>query len=333
MDTLASSLQTILSPVVLFFGLGFGAGWLRSSLAIPEAIGKGLALYLMLAIGFKGGVEMAHAGLELKMLATVGLGIVAGLGMPVVAYAGLRAATRLDPIDAASIAAHYGSISVVTFVAATDYVQTLGSEYDGYLIAVVAVMETPAIIAGLWLAQLDAAKTTKRTGRRARGLSPELMREVFLNGSVVLLMGSLVIGAVTGDKGFEDVEPFIGAPFKGVLCLFLLDMGIGAASRLRSATYLDWRLVVFGLIMPLVGASAGIAGAALVGLSVGSGTLFATLCASASYIAVPAAMKVALPRANPAYSLTLSLGITFPFNVVLGIPLYYALAHWALAGG
>jgi len=328
MDSLTSALQTIFSPVVLFFALGFGAGWLRSSLEIPEAVGKGLALYLMLAIGFKGGVEMAHAGLELKMLATVGLGIVYGFGLPVVAYIGLRVATGLGALDAAAVAAHYGSISVVTFVAATDYIESLGAEFDGYLVAVVAVMETPAIVAGLWLAQWGA--TSGATTAPKKRWNPELMREVFLNGSVVLLMGSLVIGALTGDGGYEDVSPFISAPFKGVLCLFLLDMGIVAASRLRSAEHLDWRLVTFGVAMPVLGGLAGLGGAALVGLSAGSGMLFSTLCASASYIAVPAAMKVALPRANPAYSLTLSLGITFPFNVVVGIPLYWTLAHWML---
>jgi hypothetical protein len=330
MDVIASALGTIFSPVVLFFALGFGAGWFRSSLAIPEAVGKGLALYLMLAIGFKGGVEMAHAGLEVKMLATVGLGIVAGLGLPVIAYAGLRAVTKLGRIDAAAVAAHYGSISVVTFVAATDYVKSLGATYDGYLIAVVAVMETPAIVAGLWLAQRGAAKDDGVDRKRQPRWDPELMREVFLNGSVVLLMGSLVIGAISGDDGYEQVRPFIDDPFKGVLCLFLLDMGIGAASRLRAAEHLDRRLAGFGVVMPLIGAMFGLGGGALLGLSAGSTTLFAVLCASASYIAVPAAMKVALPKANPAYSLTLSLGITFPFNVVFGIPLYWSLAQWIL---
>lgn len=330
MEGLSAAMATILSPVVLFFALGFGAGWFRSSLAIPEAVGKGLALYLMLAIGFKGGVEMAHAGLELQMLATIGLGVVAGLGLPGIAYFALRTFTGLGRVDAASVAAHYGSISVVTFVAASDYVQNLGLEFDGYIIAVVAVMETPAIVAGLWLAQRGMARDEgKPTTGRPRW-NPELMREVFLNGSVVMLMGSLFIGAMAGDKGYADIEPFIGAPFKGVLCLFLLDMGIGAASRLRSAEHLDARLVAFGVVMPVVGAALGTAGSALIGLSIGTGTLFAVLCASASYIAVPAAMKVALPRANPAYSLTLSLGITFPFNVVVGIPLYTSLAAWML---
>jgi len=322
---LAQMLNTILSPVVLFFVLGFGAGLLRSSLSVPEALAKGLSLYLMLAIGFKGGVEMSHASLDAGVVGTIGLGLGAGFGLPVVAFAILRGFTRLETIDAASVAAHYGSISVVTFVAASDYISGLGLAYDGYIVAVVAMMETPAIISGLWLAQRSAS------AKKKRGMDRELMREVFLNGSVILLTGSLVIGWVTGDAGMKSIEPFIGAPFKGVLCLFLLDMGLAASTRLRAARGMDARLVAFGALMPLIGATVGLLGSRLVGLSIGTGTLLTVLCASASYIAVPAAMRVALPQANPAYSLTLSLGVTFPFNVVLGIPLYTHLAQRLLA--
>ena len=322
---LAQALSTILSPVVLFFVLGFGAGLLRSSLSVPEALAKGLSLYLMLAIGFKGGVEMSHASLDAGVVGTIGLGLGAGFGLPVVAFAILRGFTRLETIDAASVAAHYGSISVVTFVAASDYISGLGLAYDGYIVAVVAMMETPAIISGLWLAQRSAS------AKKKRGMDRELMREVFLNGSVILLTGSLVIGWVTGDAGMKSIEPFIGAPFKGVLCLFLLDMGLAASTRLRAARGMDARLVAFGALMPLIGATVGLLGSRLVGLSIGTGTLLTVLCASASYIAVPAAMRVALPQANPAYSLTLSLGVTFPFNVVLGIPLYTHLAQRLLA--
>ncbi|MEM1032116.1 MAG: sodium-dependent bicarbonate transport family permease [Myxococcota bacterium] len=315
------ALSTLLSPVVLFFGLGFGAGLLRSSLAVPEALAKGLSLYLMLAIGFKGGVEMSHAHLDADVVSTVGLGLGAGFGLPVVAYALLRGFTRLERIDAASVAAHYGSISVVTFVAASDYLGGLSIGFDGYIIAVVALMETPAIIAGLWLAQRGQGSP------RRRGFDRELTREVFLNGSVVLLLGSLAIGWLTGDEGMRAIEPFIGAPFKGVLCLFLLDMGLAASTRLRAAGGLELRLIAFGLVMPLVGATFGLVGSALCGLPTGTAILLTVLCASASYIAVPAAMRVALPQANPAYSLTLSLGITFPFNIVVGIPVYTHLAR------
>ncbi|MEM6861501.1 MAG: sodium-dependent bicarbonate transport family permease [Myxococcota bacterium] len=320
-----AALQTLLSPVVLFFALGFVAGLVRSSLSVPEDLAKGLSLYLMLAIGFKGGVELAHAGFDLGMLGAVISGLVAGFGLPLIAFGLLRAMTRVSHVDAAAIAAHYGSISVVTFVAASDYIDALGVEYEGYMVAVVAIMESPAIIAGLILAQRDPA------AKRAPRWDADFLREVFLNGSVFLLLGALVIGMATGDKGYDTVAPFITTPFKGVLCLFLLDMGIAAASRLRSASGLDHRLVTFGLIMPVIGATVGLGLSWLAGLSVGSGALLITLCASASYIAVPAAMRVALPQANPAYSLTLSLGVTFPFNLVIGIPLYQRAAEIILA--
>ena len=328
MQALDAALHTLLSPVVLFFVLGFGAGLARSSLAIPEAVAKGLSLYLMLAIGFKGGMEMAHAGLDPTLIETVFAALAAGFGLPVIAFALLRRFTRLDPVDAASVAAHYGSISVVTFVAATDHVERLGQTYDGYIVAVVALMETPAIVAGLLL-----ANRTPRGERGGATWDRELLREVFLNGSVVLLLGSVGIGAIVGEPGYESVEAFLDAPFKGVLCLFLLDMGVTAARRLREAKALDARLAAFGVVMPLIGGSVGLGLAALVGLGVGSATLFIVLCASASYIAVPAAMRVALPRANPAYSLGLSLGITFPFNLAVGIPLYSWAAEAALGVG
>ncbi len=314
-----AALATLLSPVVLFFALGFGAGLGRSSLAVPEAVAKGLSLYLMLAIGFKGGVEMNHAGLDPTLLRTVVAGLVAGLGIPLVAYAALRKTTALGGLDAASVAAHYGSISVVTFVAATEHVErTLGS-YAGFIVAIVALMETPAIVAGLLLAR----RAERGKGARFGGA---LMREVFLNGSVVLLLGSLLIGAITGDEGYRSLAPFIASPFKGVLCLFLLDMGVTAARRLQDATAMSTRLVAFGLLMPLVSAALGLALAVMAGLDAATGALFVTLCGSASYIAVPAAMRIAVPKANPAYSLGLSLGITFPFNLTLGIPLYAAAA-------
>jgi uncharacterized protein len=319
-----AALQTLLSPVVLFFALGFLAGLARSGLSIPEDLSKGLSLYLMLAIGFKGGVELSHAGLDVGALGAIVAGMVAGFGLPVIAFALLRAATRVSHVDAAAIAAHYGSISVVTFVAASDYITVLGVDHDGYMVAVVALMESPAIVAGLVLAQRDPA------AKRAPKWDADFLREVFLNGSVVLLLGALAIGLVTGERGYETVSPFISAPFKGVLCLFLLDMGLAASGRLRSAQGLDHRLVGFGLVMPIIGACVGLALSWLVGLSPGSGTLLITLCASASYIAVPAAMRVALPQANPAYSLTLSLGVTFPFNLVFGIPLYQRAADFAL---
>ena len=317
MDVLQTTLDNLSSPIILFFALGFFASLLKSDLTIPESISRGIALYLMFAIGMKGGTEVAHSGGDAGLLGAMAGGIGLGFLLPVIAFAGLRAWTRLDRTDAASVAAHYGSISVVTFVAASEYLTTNSIPFAGYMVAVVALMESPAIVSGLLL-----AGSKKRSG--------SLVREVLLNGSVVLLMGSFLIGMVSGDAGHAQVSAFIDAPFKGVLCLFMLDMGIAAAAKLQSASNLDLRLLTFGVVMPLVSAVAGAAVGWLVGLDVGSGTLFITLAASASYIAVPAAMRIALPRANPSYSLTLSLGVTFPFNLVLGIPLYALVAQYVL---
>lgn len=312
--------QNLLSPMVLFFALGAFAALVRSDLAIPEQVAKAIALYLMFAIGFKGGAAVAASGLNAELGLTALAGIVLGLVIPLIAYGLLSRTTRLERVNIAAIAAHYGSISVVTFVAAGEAMKALNIESDGWIVAVMAVMETPAIAAGLFLAsRARAASGTKL-------VTGHLLREVFVNGSIVLLMGAFAIGWATGGKGMEAVKPFIDAPFKGVLCLFLLDMGIVAASRLRSTRGLSIGLIAFGLYMPFISAALGLGAAMLIGLGAGTGALFITLCASASYIAVPAAMRLALPEANPAYYVTVSLAVTFPMNLVIGIPVYNALA-------
>jgi hypothetical protein len=313
----------LLSPVVLFFALGALAALARSDLSMPEAIAKGLALYLMLAIGFKGGVAVNVAGLTAAVLSVAAAGIALGFLIPSIAFAALRATTKLDTATAAAVAAHYGSISVVTFVAGTELLKLSGVIYDGYMVAVMALMETPAIIAGLWLASRDpAAKAQKASG--------DFMREVFLNGSVVLLMGAFVIGWITGEDGMRPVKPFVDDLFRGMLCLFMLDMGLIAGARLRNAARITWPMAAFAVYMPLIGASLGLAASVALGLSVGNTALLAILCASASYIAVPAAMRLALPQADPAVYLTLSLAMTFPFNLTFGMPLYvWAAEHLA----
>jgi hypothetical protein len=305
----------LLSPVVLFFALGALAALARSDLSMPEAIAKGLALYLMMAIGFKGGVAVNTAGLTVAVLSVAAAGIILGFLIPLIAFAALRSTTKLDTATAAAVAAHYGSISVVTFVAGTELLKAGGVIYDGYMVAVMALMETPAIIAGLWLASRDpSAKAQKASG--------ELMREVFLNGSVVLLMGAFVIGWITGEAGMKPVKPFFDDLFRGMLCLFMLDMGIIAGTRLRNAARITVPMALFAVYMPMIGASLGITASLLLGLNVGNAALLAILCASASYIAVPAAMRLALPQADPAVYLTLSLAMTFPFNLTIGMPLY-----------
>ncbi len=323
------AMNNLLSPMILFFVLGFGAALLKSDLQIPEQIGKALALYLMLAIGFKGGAAMASGGLDATFIGAIGIGIGLSFAMPFLGFALLTATTRMDRATAAAVAAHYGSISAVTFVTAVGFLALQNVEHETYLVAVMALMETPAIISGLVL-----ARQAREAGKRkvpSRG-SKELLREILLNGSVVVLVGAFVIGWITGEQGMETVSPFVVAPFLGVLCLFLLDMGLLAARQLRGATGLNLGAVAFGLYMPLIGAALGLAGGMLVGLSLGGTLLLSVLGASASYIAVPAAMRIALPQANPAVYLTLSLAITFPFNILIGIPLYFSVASMLGAG-
>lgn len=308
------------SPIVLFFALGVAAALARSDLSVPEAFAKGLTIYLMLAIGFKGGVAVANNGITLDFLATAVAGILLGILIPVIAHGVLTRTRMLDPLNAAAVAAHYGSVSIVTFVAGTTLLTSLGVAYDGYMIAVTAIMETPAIVVGLWLANASLK------GDEQAGFSKSLLHEVFLNGSVVLLMGAFLIGYASGEPGMQAISAFVEAPFKGVLCLFMLDMGLLAGRRLAAARLMTPGLVAFGLVMPLLSASLGLAMAMALGLSPGTGTLLMTLAASSSYIAVPAAMRIALPQANPAIYVTLSLAVTFPFNLSVGLPLYYFAA-------
>jgi hypothetical protein len=322
---LALAADNLLSPIILFFALGLLAAFARSDLSIPEAIAKGMSIYLLFAIGFKGGVSVADHGIDQTLLLSLVAGLILSFAIPLIAFALLRAMTRLDVTDAAAVAGHYGSISIVTFVAATSVIGSAGLSSEGYMVAVAAVMEAPAILSALWL--------IARFGKSSAEMEEGLMREILLNGSIVLLVGSFLIGWITGAEGMAMISPLIVAPFQGVLCLFLLDMGLVAGRGLRDARgVLTPGVFLFGVIMPPIGASLGLLAGLLLGLSTGGVVLFMTLCASASYIAVPAAMRVALPEANPSVYLTLSLGVTFPFNLTLGIPLYLAVAS-AVTGG
>jgi uncharacterized protein len=313
--TLASA--NLLSPMVLFFALGLMAALARSDLAVPEAVAKAIAMYLMLSIGFKGGAGVSAHGLTGQLLAALLVGVVLSAAIPFIAYWLLRASTGLSAVDAAAVAAHYGSISIVTFLAATQSLEVAGIRAEGFMVAVAAAMETPAIVAALWLA---------RSGER-KGIDAGTLREVALNGSIVVLVGAFAIGWITGKDGLAAIAPFIVDPFKGILCLFLLDMGVIAGRGLREARKsLTLPLVLFGLYMPLIGAALGAVAAMLIGLSAGGTALLITLAASASYIAVPAALRLALPEARPSIYLPMSLGVTFPFNLTIGIPLYIALA-------
>ncbi|WP_297736657.1 sodium-dependent bicarbonate transport family permease [uncultured Maricaulis sp.] len=322
MDWLSLAGTTLFSPAVLFFVLGLLAAIVRSDLAIPEAVAKGLSLYLVMAIGFKGGAEMAVTDPS-SLILLLCAGVILSAGLPLIGFGLLRATTGVDRVDAAAIAAHYGSISIVTFIAAKDAGAALDQPGGGYMVAVAAAMEAPAILTGLMLAGRALASPGKAEG----GVSLTLVREAFTNGSILLLLGAFAIGWISGPAGMATVEPFFVDIFRGVLCLFLLDMGLIAGRGLvQHRDLLRWPLIGFGLYMPAIGAAIALGVSRLIGLAPGDGALLMTLAASASYIAVPAAMRLALPQAKAALSLTLSLGVTFPFNLLVGIPVYAWLA-------
>ncbi len=315
-----TAIATLTSPVVLFFVLGVLAAVARSDLAIPEAMAKGMSLYLMAAIGLKGGVAVSKSGFDATVLAALGAGIGAGFVFPFFAFWLIRGIGRLDRLNAAAVAAHYGSISVVTFVTAVEILELQGRPPGGYMVAVMAAMESPAILSGLLLARGIGRKGERPTEGGG------LLQEVLFNASVVLLLGSFAIGYVAGPDGFIPIEPLFGALFQGILCLFLLDMGLIAARRFMDARAVTMRLAGIALFLPLVQGVVGTALGAAIGLDVGSTAALGVLCASASYIAVPAAMRLALPQADPGIYLTMSLSITFPFNILLNIGLISALA-------
>jgi hypothetical protein len=320
--------QNLLSPMVLFFALGLAAALARSDLSIPESVAKFLALYLMMAIGFKGGVAVAKSGLDGRLAAAMLAGIVLSAIIPFIGYTLLRATSRLPAVDAAAVAAHYGSISIVTFVAGTQVVTSLNLPYEGYLVAVAAVMETPAIMTALLIAN-KARKEAAAEGQKVQKSESfgTLLHEIGLNASVVMLVGAFFIGWITGERGMKAVDPLVTGLFFGLICFFLLDMGLVAGRGLREGLkQLGLPAILFGLYMPVISALLATGVCLILGLSLGGAALLITLSASASYIAVPAAMRLALPEARPSIYLTLSLGVTFPFNLTLGIPLYVWLA-------
>ncbi|MGA1855351.1 sodium-dependent bicarbonate transport family permease [Azospirillum sp. 11R-A] len=333
-------MDTLLSAPILFFGLGAAIALTRARIPFPDGFGKALAAYLLVAIGLKGGVALAGAdvGAVLPLLLTAGL---LSLLMPVLGFGLLRSAVGLDQVNAAAIAAHYGSVSLVTFVTATRLLESQGVTVGGHMVAALAIMEGPAIVSGLLLAGAAGMMSGVAAGGGGSlsvplggtgngGSIKGAIREAAFNGSVLLLAGSLLVGLVIGKPGLQSLHGLFIAPWDGVLCLFLLEMGYLATSRLREAVSLSPRLIAFGIVMPLAGAVIGLAAAASLGLGLGDAALLVTLCASASYIAVPAALRHALPAAEPGLSLPLSLGITFPFNILVGIPLYLAVSRAVL---
>lgn len=310
-------LQNLLDPVVLFFVAGLLAGVLKSDLRLPEAIYEVLSIYLLLAIGLNGGVELSEAHLGSVVLPAIG-SIVLGVVIPIIAYAILRKLGNLPRPDAAAIAAHYGSVSAVTFAVVLSFLVQLGVEYEHYVTVLLVLLEMPAIAVGIFIARLKASEGPLRLRR--------LVHEVFLGKSLYLLTVGLVVGYVLGPNGLQPVKLVFVDLFRGALAFFLLEMGLVASNRLADLKRVGLFLVLFGMFMPLLSSVLGCMLGIVAGLSVGGTTVLATLAASASYIAAPAAMRVAVPKANPTLYITASLGVTFPFNLIVGIPLYYRLS-------
>jgi hypothetical protein len=317
MDTFDIVRANLLSPVVLSFALGVLAQFARSDLKFPEPVYAALSIYLLFAIGLKGGVALAQAPFA-QVAAALAAGVSLGIAIPLWSFAILVRVGRFGTVDAAAIAAHYGSVSAVTFIAATTQLQAAGLPAEDFMPAVLAAMEAPAIVVALLLARGAG------TGGGWRAALPE----VLAGKSIVLLGGGLAIGLAAGPAGYAPVAPFFAAPFQGVLCLFLLELGLVAGRRMAEFRAVGGFLAAFAVVMPLAHGALGTWIGTAIGLGPGGAAVLGILAASASYIAAPAAVRVALPEANPGYYLTASLAITFPFNLAVGLPACIAFARW-----
>ncbi len=313
----------LLSPMVLAFALGITATLVRSDLKLPDELYTTLSIYLLLAIGLKGGIALAQTSLAAfwaPALATLALGVI----IPIIAYGVARKIGKLNVADAAALAAHYGSVSAVTFAAAQTFLDTVGVHYEGFMPALVAILEVPAIVIALLIAQV--------AGGPQSGDWRKALRELITSKSILLLVGGMVIGWLAGPRGGKEVAPLFVDLFKGALTFFLLELGMVAARRFRDLPSAGLFLLGFGIIIPIFNGLLGIWFGSITGLSLGGSTILGVLAASASYIAAPAAVRIALPQANPGFYLTAALGITFPFNLAIGLPLYYTIASWIVGG-
>ncbi len=319
-------LSNLLTPMVLCYVLGLAAGVLGSDLRVPKQLYEALTIYLLFAVGFKGGIEIAESGL-ISMIVPAIASIILGLFIPLYCYPILRRLGKFDRENSASIAAHYGSVSAVTFATAIAMLDTLHIPYNGFMNAMLALMESPAVILGVILAgrarHLESTEEVKPTVDWSF-----FLREAFVSKSVVLLIGGMIIGILSGESGYKTMEPLLVAPFKGALSFFLLELGVVTSERLGDLKKVGLFLAGFGILIPIFNGFLGVLVGWMVGLNMGGATLLGVLAASGSYIAAPAAMRVAVPKANPTLSLTAVLAITFPFNIAFGIPLFLSIARW-----
>ena len=307
-------LDNLTNPALLFFFLGIIAVQLKSDLAIPPNSSKFISLYLLLSIGFKGGQELSHSDFNAEIGWSLVLGILLALIVPIYTYFILR--IKFSVANAGAIAASYGSVSAVTFVTAISFLEMEGIPFGGHMVAVMALMEAPSIIVGVLLLSIYDKENKDKISM------PKVVKHALTNGSVLLILGSLVVGFLASEQQAEGIKPFTTDLFKGFLAVFLLDMGITSGKKLSSFLKKGWFALVFAILIPIINGCAIAFMSSAFTDSVGNRLLFAILAASASYIAVPAAMRLAAPKANPSLYLPMALAITFPFNITLGMPLY-----------
>lgn len=319
-SSLAQAGTNLVSVPVLAFLLGLISVAVKADLRLPDAVYQATSIYLLFAIGLKGGVALRAAD-PAEIIAPIGVAIVLGVLIPLIVFAVLKYVTNLRPVDRGAMAAHYGSTSLVTFTAAIVFLESLDIAFEGFMPTLLTVLEIPGIIVGLLLAGRYLSRSESGSQQ------PDWIREIVFGKSILLLGGGLTIGFLTGAQGYERVEPFFGSLFTGVLALFLLELGVLAGRRIGSVREAGFGLIAFAIVFPLFAGTLGIIGGYIAGLSVGGAMILGVLCASASYIAAPAAVRLALPTANPGITLTTSLGITFPFNLILGIPIYLFIAQ------
>ena len=322
-------MTSLLDPSILFFVFGAFAGLVRSNLEIPPQVSRFLSLYLLMALGLKGGFALAKSGFTFTVASGIGAAVLLAIVVPLIGYALLRRV--LPPLDAVALAATYGSVSAVTYITAVQNLDNMGIAYGGHMSAAMALMESPAIILAVVMANLQRRRAA---GAAAGSVEPlrlgKVLHESFTDGAQLLLLGAMIVGLLTGERGKAVMQPFSVDLFKGMLAFFLLDMGLLAARNFKEVLGKSRWVLAYAVVGPLVHASLALALAAVLGLPVGDGALLMTLAASASYIAVPAVLRFAIPEANPSLYFGLSLGLTFPLNIVLGIPFYAKIASLAL---
>ena len=322
-------MNTLLDPAILFFVFGVVAGAFKSNLEIPRSIAKFLSLYLLMALGLKGGFALAKSGMDTSIAISLGAALAMAFVVPSLGYALLK--NRIARFDAAAVAAAYGSVSAVTFVTATQFLEASGLSFGGHMTVAMVIMESPAIIMAVLLANANRQRLAQQGQGSASGFSlSKILHESFTDGAHLLLIGSMIIGYVSGEAGKTMMQPFAGDLFKGLLAFFLLDMGLMVARNFAEARKTSGFLLLYAAVGPWVHASIALCLAVVLKMPVADAAMLMVLSASASYIVVPAVLRYAIPEANPSLYFGLSLGITFPMNILLGIPIYIHAAKWAL---